>query len=59
MTKIENEILRIVDDFAVKNQVLNIDKLHNNAKKELGYSDSIISKAIYKLVLNKLIIPVK
>ena len=59
LTKIENEILRIVDDTAAKNKVLNIKELHKTAKKELSYSENKISKTIYKLVLNKLIIPGK
>ena len=56
LTKIENEILRIVDVVTAKNRVLNINELHKIAKKELEYSDNVISKGIYKLVHNKLII---
>lgn len=59
LNNIEVEILKIVDQIINKNKVLNLNSLQNIAKKQLNYSDKEISKAIYSLILNKIIIPEK
>ncbi|MFX1453089.1 MAG: winged helix-turn-helix transcriptional regulator, partial [Promethearchaeota archaeon] len=59
ISKIEEDILKIAEQFASKNKRLNIRKLQLAAKSQLNYSVIEISQAIYNLILNKLIFPEK